>query len=841
MATLPLPELPHEIESLQSVALDLRWTWSHEGDALWGYVDEKLWERTHNPWTVLQGASRERLKQLATDAAFREKLATFVEARQKYIETPGWFRGTEGASRLGGVAYFSMEFGLGAALPLYAGGLGILAGDYLKSASDLDIPVIGIGLLYQEGYFRQLIDGAGMQQEFYPYNEPAAMPVEPVILPEDGWLRIGLELPGRVVQLRVWQAHVGRVKLYLLDSNDALNSPLDRGITAKLYGGGPELRLMQEIVLGVGGWRVVEALHPEIEICHMNEGHAAFALIERARQLALKSNLDFWEALWATRAGNVFTTHTPVAAGFDRFQAGLLRKYLPYVEGALHGRGVKIDDVLALGRADQNNQDEPFNMAFLAQRGSAITIGVSRLHGEVSRRIFQPLFPHVPSCEVPVGYVTNGVHIPTWDSAGADRIWTKAFGKERWHTPAATQSEPIGAGVSDEELWAMRGEGRQKLVQFARYHLARQLREGGYGLDEVRQADTVLDPNVLTLGFARRFTEYKRPNLLLRDRNRLDNLLRNAMYPVQIVVAGKAHPADDVGKQMIQEWIRLAHDRRYRRHVVFLEDYDISLAQEMVQGVDVWINTPRRPWEACGTSGMKVLVNGGINCSTLDGWWDEAYTPDVGWSIGDGAGGAAENVDARDVESLYEVLEKNIVPEFYDRDGSGLPRAWLNRIRESMGRLTPVFGGARMMSDYLEQAYMPLAKAVKGRLKDRCAQAKAMNQWARTLNSRWSSLHLGNPVATKTEGTWRIVVPVYLGELVPDSVQVEMFADQTAEYPPEAIALHQEHAIPGSTNGYIFSGSIPETRPLKDYTVRVVPSFPDTYLPAELPLIAWQK
>ena len=840
MVTLPLPELPSEIASLQSVALDLRWTWSHEGDALWGHVDEKLWERTLNPWTVLQGASRERLKQLAGDEKFREKLKNFVAAREQYLQTPGWFRSTQGASQLGGVAYFSMEFGLGAALPIYAGGLGILAGDVLKSASDLDIPVIGIGLLYQEGYFRQLIDGAGMQQEFYPYNEPAALPVEPVILPEDGWLRIGLELPGRVVQLRVWKANVGRVTLYLLDSNDALNSPLDRGITAKLYGGGPELRLMQEIVLGVGGWRVVEALHPEVEVCHVNEGHAAFAIIERARQLALKSNLDFWEALWATRAGNVFTTHTPVAAGFDRFPADLLRKYLPYVEGSLHGHGVKIEDVLALGRADQNNPDEPFNMAFLAQRGSAMTIGGSRLHGEVSRRIFQPLFPRWPSCEVPVSHVTNGVHIPTWDSAGSDRVWNKILGKGRWRSPTANRNEAIPEEVSDEELWAMRGEGRQRLVRYARYHLGRQLREGGFDLEAVQRADTVLDPNVLTLGFARRFTEYKRPNLLLRDRDRLDNLLRNDMYPVQIVVAGKAHPADDVGKEMIQEWIRLARNPRYRRHVVFLEDYDISLAQEMVQGVDVWINTPRRPWEACGTSGMKVLVNGGLNCSTLDGWWDEAFTDGVGWSIGDGSGGAAENVDARDVQSLYDVLENAIIPEFYHRDGHGLPRGWLGRIRASMGRLTPVFGGARMMSDYLEQAYLPLAKSVRARLKDRCSQAKAMNLWSRTLHSRWSSLHVGRPVASKTDSTWHIVAPVYLGELAADSVRVEMFADQTAEYAPEVIMLHQEHAIAGSTNGFIFAGAISSTRPLEDYTVRVVPYHPNAYLPAELPLIAWQ-
>ncbi len=350
MVALPLPELPSEISTLRSLALDLRWTWSHGGDALWTYVDEQLWERTHNPWTVLQSTPAERFRSLACDEKFLGELGRFVAARELYLQTPGWFRGTESASQLGGVAYFSMEFGLGAALPLYAGGLGVLAGDFLKTASDLDVPIVGIGLLYQEGYFRQIVDASGTQQEFYPYNEPAAMPVEPVILPEGGWLRIPLELPGRVVQLRVWQATVGRVRLYLLDSNDALNSPPDRGITAKLYGGGTEIRLMQEIVLGVGGWRVVETLHPEMEICHVNEGHAAFAIIERARHLAVKANIDFWEALWATRAGNIFTTHTPVAAGFDEFHSDLLRKYLPYVEGVLAGRGVKLDDVLALGR-----------------------------------------------------------------------------------------------------------------------------------------------------------------------------------------------------------------------------------------------------------------------------------------------------------------------------------------------------------------------------------------------------------------------------------------------------------------------------------------------------------
>jgi starch phosphorylase len=840
MVALPLPKLPSEISVLQSLALDLRWTWSHEGDALWSYVDEELWGRTHNPWVVLQSTPVERLKSLACDKTFIEELTAFVTAREEYLRAPGWFRGSKGASHLGGIAYFSMEFGLGTALPLYAGGLGVLAGDFLKTASDLDVPIVGIGLLYQEGYFRQFVDANGAQQEFYPYNEPATMPIEPVILPEGGWLRIALELPGRIMQLRVWQATVGRVKLYLLDSNDVVNSPPDRGITAKLYGGGTETRLMQEVALGVGGWRVVEALHPEIEICHINEGHAAFAIIERARQLAVKANLDFWEALWATRAGNIFTTHTPVAAGFDQFRADLFRKYLPYAEGALAGHGVEFDDILALGCANVQNHDEPFNMAYLALRGSAMCVGVSRLHGEFSRRIFQALFPRWPSCEVPVGYITNGVHVPTWDSAEADRIWTKSCGKERWRSLPAAQFENI-ASVSDEELWAVRGKGREHLVHIARKHLATQLRERGLNSEARRISDTVLDANILTLGFARRFTEYKRTNLLLRDLDRLGRILLNDRRPVQIIVAGKAHPADLAGKDMVREWIDVARQPRFRHRVVFLEDYDIDLAQHLVQGVDVWINTPRRPWEACGTSGMKILVNGGLNCSILDGWWDEAYDSDVGWAIGDGRGGSLEEVDARDALSLYEILETKVIPEFYEYDVAGLPRAWLKRVRNSMSKLTPAFGSARMMKEYVEKAYVPLAQGLRERLKDNFAKAKAMNEWSRTLHRRWPTLHIGKPTITQNDTIWNVVVPVYLGEVLPSSVRVELFADAAAELGPEVIVLHREHAIPGSTNGYVYAGAVTPSRSMDDYTVRVVADHPDAVLPTELPLIAWQR
>ena len=555
---------PHDLsDALGELALDLRWTWSHEADALWRRVDEEAWRRTQNPWTILQDISAERLRALATDRSFTTELERLTRARQEYLRTPGWFASAHGTVALSGVAYFSMEFGLGEALPLYAGGLGILAGDFLKTASDIGLPVIGISLLYQEGYFRQFIDAAGAQQEAYPFNDPGSMPIQPAKGPDGAWLHIHLDLPGRPVQLRVWQALVGRVRLYLLDANDPLNSPADRAITGKLYDAGTEIRLLQEIILGVGGWRVVEALAPEVEICHMNEGHAAFAVLERARSYMRRSGLSLWEALWATRPGNLFTTHTPVAAGFERLPADLLAKYARYPGSFLTEAGIDLSELLALGRT-RLGSEEPFNLAYLAMRGSLATFGVSRLHGAVSRRIFQPLFPRWPEHEVPVGHVTNGVHVPSWDSPAADELWTAACGKERWRGMPDTLPALVSS-TSDEQLWAMASEDRQGLIQKVRMRLVRQLASRGHPPEAVDAAANVLDPNALMLGFARRFTGYKRPNLLLRDPARLARLLNDPVRPVQLVLAGKAHPADVEGKRLIRDWIGVAQQPQFRR------------------------------------------------------------------------------------------------------------------------------------------------------------------------------------------------------------------------------------------------------------------------------------
>jgi starch phosphorylase len=840
MPALPTREFPEGLEALGELALDLRWTWSHEADALWEQVDAEAWSRTRNPWIILQDISAERLRALAADRSFVAELERLASTRRAYLDTPGWFSSAHGAASLSGVAYFSMEFGIGEGLPLYAGGLGILAGDFLKTASDLGIPVIGVGLLYQEGYFRQIIDAAGAQHEAYPFNDPGSLPIELVPGPDGAWLRIALDLPGRPVSFRVWQARVGRVRLYLLDANDPRNSPADRGITGKLYDAGSEIRISQEVVLGVAGWRVVEALAPEVEICHLNEGHAAFAVLERARAYMRRSGLSFREALWATRAGNLFTTHTPVEAGFDRFPADALAKYARYVEGFLAEAGIGLDEFLALGRAGPDDGNEPFNMAYLAVRGSMLTFGVSRLHGQVSRHIFQPLFPHWPQVEVPIGHVTNGVHVPSWDSPDADDLWTEACGKERWRGVPDALPELI-ASLSDEQLWIMAGEEREILIQQVRARLARQLGSRGYPPEIVAQSANVLDPNALTLGFARRFTGYKRPNLLLRDPARLARLLNDPARPVQLVLAGKAHPADEEGKEMIREWIDLAQGPEFRQRVVFLEDYDIALAQELVQGVDVWINTPRRPWEACGTSGMKVLVNGGLNLSECDGWWEEAYAPELGWAIGDGRERPEREGDAEDAEALYAILEQEVVPEFYARDAAGMPRRWLERVRRSMSSLTPTYSSSRMARDYVEQYYLIGAAELRRRTAAGGEPARAMQSWEARLRRHWSGLHIGETSLSRDGESWSFSVPVYLGEIAPADIAVQFYADPRDAEAPFLGELLRGEAIIGATNGHIYTGAAPATRPAEEYTVRILPHHPGVRVPAELPLILWQK
>jgi starch phosphorylase len=714
-----------------------------------------------------------------------------------------------------------------------------VAGDQLKAASDLGVPVIGVGLLYQQGYFRQVIDKNGAQQALFPYNDPGQLPITPLRQPNGEWLRVEIALPGYSVWLRAWQVQVGRAKIYLLDSNDAANFPAHRGITSELYGGGPELRLKQELVLGIGGWRLLDALGIRPEVCHLNEGHAAFAVLERARSFIKETGHPFEVALAVTRAGNLFTTHTAVAAGFDRFDPDLIEQYLrKYAEKEL---GLTLHDLLALGRQNPNGSEETFNVAYLAIRGSWTVNGVSRLHGEVSRRLFAPLFPRWPEGEIPVGHVTNGVHMPTWDSTAADELWTKACGKERWLGATETLERDIRL-VSDAELWQMRTDASRSLVVYARERLSQLLAASGASPAAVESARHLFDPNVLTLGFARRFASYKRPNLLLHDPQRLVRILTNPRRPVQLIIAGKAHPEDPAGQAMIQQWTRFIRQPETRRHAIFLSDYDMLLTEHLVQGVDVWINTPRRPWEACGTSGMKVLVNGGINLSELDGWWAEAYTPKVGWALGDGQEHNDDpSWDAVEAQALYDLLEREVIPEFYNRDENGIPTAWVARMRESMARLTSRFSANRTVREYTEQHYLPAAAGYRARAADKSAVGRQVVDWQHALEQKWAMLHFGE-VKIETVGEQHVFdVQLYLGDVDPDWVRVELYADGVNGNGPVQQEMKRVRQLVGAAGGYAYRARVDATRPATDFTARVIPHCSGVAVPLEATRILWQR
>ena len=826
-------------DALTRLALDMRSSWNHTTDQVWQRLDPELWDLTRNPWVVLQTVSREKLQQVLADPSFRQSVDDLVRARRDAAEAPAWFQHTYPQSALGSIAYFSMEFMLSEALPIYSGGLGNVAGDQLKAAGNLGIPVTGIGLLYQQGYFRQLIGQDGAQQAIFPYNDPGQLPITPLRQPDGEWLRLKLDLPGYPIWLRAWQVQVGRVKLYLLDSNDAANYPAHRGITSELYGGGLELRLKQELLLGIGGWRLLAALGMEPEVCHLNEGHAAFAVLERARSFMQATGQSFEIALSVTRAGNLFTTHTAVAAGFDRYPPALIEQYLGgYAQKQL---GISQHDLLALGRCNPDDPAEEFNMAYLAIRGSGAVNGVSRLHGKVSRQLFQPLFPRWPQGEVPVGHVTNGVHMPTWDSAPADRLWTEACGKSRWLGTVETLEQDIRS-LSDTHLWQFRTASTSVLVEYVRQRLSRQLAASGAPAEEVGRAQRLFDPGTLTLGFARRFAAYKRPNLLLHDPQRLLRLLTDRQRPVQLIVAGKAHPADVAGQALIQQWVQFIRRPEVRPYAVFLSDYDMLLTEQLVQGVDVWINTPRRPWEACGTSGMKVLVNGGINVSELDGWWAEAYAPEVGWALGDGQEHDDDPAwDAREAEALYGLLEREVIPAFYSRDEQGIPTAWVARMRESMARLTPRFSADRAVREYTEQHYLPAAAAYRKRAAGNGALAADLLSWRNALDRHWGALRIREVKTDMENGQYLFEVQIYLDDLDPAAIRVELYADGVRDGAPIRQEMERVRQLMDAKNSYAYRARVHSGRPATDYTVRLIPSRSGVAVPLEAAYILWQR
>lgn len=819
--------LPKALEGLDELALDLRWSWCHALDKIWRRLNSELWMKTRNPWLVLKSVSAADFEALAADEAFVSAVRDVHRRNIDLMTGQSWYERTQ-SNACACVAYFSMEYGISETLPIYAGGLGVLAGDYLKAASDLGVPIVAIGLFYQSGYFRQALDAGGSQLEFYPAAHPEDVPIRPAVDENGQEVRVTVPFPGRDIIVRAWRARIGRNFLYLLDTSDPSNSAADRAITAGLYGGSAEQRLQQELILGIGGWRLLRALRHQPEICHLNEGHAAFAIFEHARMLMEDEKISFDVALTATRPGNIFTTHTPLDAAFDRFDRPLAEEYL----GAYARQsGVPSEQLLFLGL----NRTGHFMPARVALRECGIANAVSRRHGEHTRRLFAGLFPRWPLAEIPIGYITNGVHTPSWDSIEADRVWEQSCGKGRWREDLSEMEQQIAA-IASKELWNIRQSNRAHFVQFTRDRLAQQLRESGYADADILAVKQVFDPNALTIGFARRFATYKRPMLLLHDEERLARLLRDTERPVQIVVAGKAHPNDLEGKEMIRAWLRFVRRPDVRGRAVFLSDYDLLLAEELVQGVDLWINTPEPPWEACGTSGMKVLVNGGLNLSELDGWWAEAYSSRVGWAI-ETRPGPDGNADA--ARTLYECLEHEIVPTFYSRDADGVPATWVDRMRASMSTLTARFSTNRMVREYVKDCYARASMLHAKRTQEHCASASEILTWQRSIRELWPSLRFGESRIIQIGASYEYHVPCYLGQLRSNDVRVQVYADAVGAFPSECHAMEPVGiSDDGATS---FRAVLPNVRPITDYTVRAIPYHPDALVPLEASEITWLR
>ncbi len=856
-----LPALPESIKELDFLARNMFWCWNLDIVVLFKRVDSKLWKACgYNPIKLLGSVSQERLDYLSKNQGFLCELNRAVEKLNSYLSSTKWFEKNGVGDSNSVIAYFSAEFGIHECLPIYAGGLGILAGDHLKSASDLGIPLVGVGLLYQKGYFRQYLNVDGWQQEIYVDNDFYNMPVKLLEKDDGDPVTISVEYPGRNVEAQVWSVDVGRVKLYLLDCNIETNSPQDRMITANLYGGDNEMRICQELMLGVGGLRALKALGIGPNVCHMNEGHAAFMAIERIRQLKETEKLSFNEALEATRSGNVFTTHTPVTAGNDEFPVELARKYLEVYSSMLD---VSEKDFLALGRVNPNNNDGPFKMSVLAMKLSSYRNGVSKLHGEVTRKMWALIWPEVPAQEVPIDHVTNGVHIKSWLSEELNSLYERYLGPD-WSDGSVGKQiwENIDL-IPDEELWRTHQRAKEQLIAFARSKLKTQIQRRGTYHTELNWAEEVLDPEALTIGFARRFATYKRGNLLLKDPKRLIKLLNNTKKPVQIIFAGKAHPRDTQGKEIIRQIIHFANQYDVRRRIVFLEDYDINVARFMVRGVDIWLNNPRPPMEASGTSGMKAAFNGAINMSTLDGWWCEAYKPEAGWAIGSGEN--YEDTAYQDVvesQAIYNILEKEAVPLYYSRSADNLPRAWIQRMKNTIKIVTPCFNTNRMVMDYTNQFYMPAAEKWKYLATEDMTRAKAFAAWKSNMKKNWAELEIKDvqvqvkngqedaPVdlqKTQLKVGFRLSVNalIKLGGIDPDDVRVELYHGPVDSWGniSEGVSVEMEHKSNGQSGGeHVFAGLMScEFSGRQGMAVRVLPKHADMVNPYDLSLILWES
>jgi glycogen phosphorylase len=773
-----LPRLPDNLMSLHRLAYNLWWCWHADAGALFRRIDPDQFEKLdHSPIRLLTSTPQPRWEELATDDGFLAHLDRVKQAFQAYMGAPTWFAEQYPKETNLRIAYFSAEFGIHESVPVYSGGLGVLAGDHLKSASDLGMPLCGVSLMYREGYFRQYLNVDGWQQERYPENDFFNLPL--ISETKDGQpLVISVPLPGREVFARVWRIDVGRVPLYLLDCNIKQNSPEDRNITAQLYGGDITTRIQQEIVLGIGGLRALRALGKEPTVCHMNEGHSAFAALERARVLIAEQGFDFGTAIEAVKAGTVFTTHTPVPAGNDAFNPGMIDQYF-----GEYMKSLKLDrqQFLALGRENRNNDGENFSMTVLAIRTANVSNGVAKLHGVVSRKMWKNIFPGVPETEVPITSITNGVHTPTWVAPEIGALYDRYLGQAWQEKPTAFEVWNRVDHIPDAELWRTHERCRERLVALAREKLVATRQRLGATRADILAAEEVLDPEALTIGFARRFATYKRGTLVFRDMARLDKILNDKDRPVQLIFSGKAHPKDHGGKELIAQVAQYARRAEFRRRVVFIEDYEMNIARHLVQGVDVWLNNPRRPLEASGTSGMKVCVNGGINLSILDGWWDEGYSADNGWRIGSGEEFTDPAYqDEIESHSLYDLIEREIVPEFYTRGADGLPRGWIKRMKRSISTNVSVFNTNRMVREYAQVSYLPSHHREAKLTADNYAGAKALAVWRRRLADQWAQVKIEEVSAPPADAIYagdRLTVSakVNLGGLTPADVDVQLY------------------------------------------------------------------
>ena len=826
-----VPRVPERLRPLLAIARNLWWTWNSNAVALFRRIDIDLWEETyHNPVLLLGTLPPERLQGLAEDDAFLAHMDGVQKELDTYINYPTWYSKVYGGHMDLKIAYFSMEFGFHECLPLYSGGLGVLSGDHLKSVSELGLPLVGVGLCYQQGYYRQVLNLDGWQQEHYPDNDFYNMPIVLMRDDEGREMSVEVQLPGRRVRARIWRLSIGRTQLYLLDTNLADNAPYDREITQRLYGGDLDMRMRQELVLGIGGIRALNRLGVNPAVCHMNEGHAAFMGLERIRIHMHEHRMGFGEAREATAAGNVFTTHTPVPAGNDRFPPDMIRAYFKDYVGELR---MNLDAFLGLGRVDPRDGREDFCMTVLALRLSAYSNAVSKLHGRISRKMWHRIWPGVPEREVPITSITNGVHLHSWLSDEFARLYDRYLGP-RWLDDPLNQRiwDRVGE-IPDSEVWRAKERLRERLVTFARGRLRSQFERFGSHRVKVAAVEEALDPEILTIGFARRFATYKRATLILRDLPRLRRLLLDRERPVQLVFAGKAHPNDHQAKDLIRQVAQLARDDELKHRIVFLENYDLEIARHMVQGVDVWLNNPLRPFEASGTSGMKAPLNGGINLSVLDGWWCEGYHGDNGWAIG-----AGEEYEEKDREyqdqvesaSLYEIIEKEVIPLFYQRGPDGIPREWVKVMKASMQTVCPIFNTNRMVEEYAERMYLPAAIQYALLARKDFESARQLAGWKSRIQERWHEVRVlkveANTASELEIGAdLEVAVTVQLGSIQPGEVAVEILhgpMDKDGEIlSGDALPLNYRSSHDSAA---VFVGAIPcHEAGRRGFMVRVLP------------------